>query len=276
MPIHWVYLVGFVLILAACTFFFYPRVESFFIYFPQSHFDFNPEDLRLQYQEAFFNADDGETLHGWFFPSEKDSPVILHCHGNAGNISHRLDLVPPLLRKGFSVFLFDYRGFGRSSGRPSEEGLYEDGLAAWIYLTEKENIPPERIVLHGHSIGAAVAVEVALKKKVRSVVIESGFTSTKDMAKTMALIALFSPLLPAHYNNLEKIRRVPTPKLIIHGQRDEIVPFPMGQKLFEAAPVPKFFYPVRDAGHNDVSIAGGEKYFEVFAEFVRNGKIERN
>lgn len=276
MPIHWAYLIVLVLILAVCSYLFYPRVESFFIYFPQSNFEFSPEEFRLNYKDAFFNTEDGERLHGWFFPGEKDSPVILHFHGNAGNISHRLDLVQPFLRRGLSVFLFDYRGFGRSAGRPSERGLYRDGVAAWNYLVEKEKIAPERIVLHGHSIGAAVAIEVALQKKVRGLVIESAFTSTKDMAKTMVLFSLFSPVFPANYNNLEKIRRVPFPKLIVHGDRDEIVPFSMGQKLFEAAAAPKFFYPVKDAGHNDVFIVGGGKYFEVFAEFARDGKIAGN
>jgi len=275
MPMHWAYLIALVVILAVCTYLFYPSVESFFIYFPQSRFDFTPEEFRLQYKEAYFNTEDGNQLHGWFFPSEKDGPVILHFHGNAGNISHRLDLVQPFLGKGFSVFLVDYRGFGKSSGRPSEPGLYKDGLAAWSYLVEKERIAPERIMLHGHSIGAAIAIEVALQKKVRGLVIESAFTSTKDMAKTMALFGLFSPVFPAHYNNLEKIPRVSVPKLVIHGERDEIVPFAMGQKLFEAATDPKFFYPVKDAGHNDVSIVGAEKYFQIFADFAGNGKIAK-
>jgi len=275
MPIHWAYLIALVVILAVCTYLFYPSVESFFIYFPQSHFDFSPEEFRLQYKEAYFNTEDGNQLHGWFFSSEKDGPVILHFHGNAGNISHRLDLVQPFLGKGFSVFLVDYRGFGKSSGRPSEPGLYKDGLAAWSYLVEKERIAPERIMLHGHSIGAAVAIEVALQKKVRGLVIESAFTSTKDMAKTMALFALFSPVFPAHYNNLEKIPRVSVPKLVIHGERDEIVPFAMGRKLFEAATDPKFFYPVKDAGHNDVFIVGAEKYFEIFAEFGNTARLSK-
>ncbi len=276
MPIHWAYLVVLVVVLAASFYLFYPRVESFFIYFPQSQFDFSPEEFRLQYREAFFNTEDGERLHGWFFPAEKDSPVILHFHGNAGNISHRLDLVQPFQRKGFSVFLVDYRGFGKSSGRPSEQGLYRDGLAAWAYLVEKENIAPERIVIHGHSIGGAVAIEVALQKKVRGVILESAFTSTKNMAKTMPLFALFAPVFPAHYNNLEKIHRLRAPKLIVHGESDEIVPFSMGKKLFEAATDPKSFYPVKDAGHNDVFVVGGERYFEVFAEFARNRKSSEN
>jgi hypothetical protein len=276
MPIHWAYLVALALILFGSFYLFFPRVESFFIYFPQSHFDLTPEDFGLQYKEAFFNTEDGERLHGWIFPSGADSLVILHFHGNAGNISHRLDLVQPFQRKGFSVFLADYRGFGRSSGSPSERGLYMDGLAAWAYLVEKENIAPERIVLHGHSIGAAVAIEVALQRPVRGVVIESPFTSTKDMARTMPLFALFSPLFPAHYNNLEKIHRVNAPKLIIHGDRDEIVPFAMGRKLFQTAAEPKLFYPVKGAGHNDVFIVGGERYFEMLAEFARSSKIAGN
>jgi fermentation-respiration switch protein FrsA (DUF1100 family) len=276
MPIHWAYLVALVVILAVCTYLFYPSVESFFIYFPQSHFDFSPEEFRLQYRDASFRTEDGEQLHGWFFQGEEGGPVILHFHGNAGNISHRLDLVQIFQRKGLSVFLLDYRGFGKSSGRPSETGLYRDGLAAWSYLVEKERIPPERIVLHGHSIGAAVAIEVALQKKVRGLVIESAFTSTKDMAKTMPIFGLFAPVFPAHYNNLDKIRRVPFPLLIIHGDKDEIVPFSMGQKLFEAAADPKVFYPVKDAGHNDVFIVGGEKYFELFAEFARKAVIARD
>jgi hypothetical protein len=121
-----------------------------------------------------------------------------------------------------------------------------------------------------------VAIEVALEKKVRGLVIESAFTSTKDMAKGMALFALFSPLLPAHYNNIEKIGRVSVPKLIVHGDRDEIVPFSMGQRLFEAAAGQKFFYPVKGAGHNDTFLVGGEKYIEVFAEFSRNAKTAQD
>jgi fermentation-respiration switch protein FrsA (DUF1100 family) len=276
MPIHWAYLIGLVFVLAVCFHLFYPRVENFFIFFPQSHFDFKPEEFRLPYKDAYFDTEDGEKLHGWLFQSAEGGPVILHCHGNAGNISHRLDLVQPFLKRGFSLFLFDYRGFGKSSGRPSETGLYRDGIAAWTFLVAKEKIAPERIVLHGHSIGAAVAIEVALQKQVRGVIIESPFTSTKHMARTMPLFALFSPLLPAHYNNLEKIPRVSAPKLIVHGDQDEIVPFYMGQQVLEAAGDPKSFLPVKGAGHNDVFLVGGEKYFEAFAEFARSGRIPEN
>lgn len=273
MPLKWPHWALLIPILVAAFYYFYPRIENFFVFFPQKTFDFQPQSFGLTYREATFTTDDGKRLHGWFFPGEKGHPVLLHFHGNAGNISHRLDLAQMFVRRGFSVFLFDYRGFGKSEGRPSEKGLYRDGMAAYDYLVQKEGVLPANILLHGHSIGAAVASEVALKKSAHSLILESAFTSTKDMARTIPLFFLLSPLLPANYNNLEKVVGLRMPKLHVHGDRDDIVPFSMGEKLFKAAADPKFFYPVRDAGHNDVFIVGGEKYFQVFAEFARNGKI---
>jgi fermentation-respiration switch protein FrsA (DUF1100 family) len=257
-PMKWPYLAILIPILLAAFFYFYPQIENLFIFFPQRAFDSAPGSLRLAYEDCYFTTEDGKKLHGWFFPGEKGQPVILH-----------------FVRKGLSVFLFDYRGFGRSEGRPSEQGLYRDGMAAFDSLVQKRGIPPDNIVLHGHSIGAAVAVEVALEKKVRALVLESAFTSTRDMAKTMPLFLLLYPFLPANYNNLEKVSHLLVPKLIIHGEEDEVVPFSMGQKLFEAAADPKFFYPVEKAGHNDVFLIGGERYFDVFAEFARDATLAR-
>lgn len=275
MPLKWPQWAILIPVLVFAFYYFYPRIENSFIFYPQRAFDFSPESFGLAYEDAYFKTEDGEKLHGWFFPGEKTHPVILHFHGNAGNISHRLDLVQPFLRKGLSVFLFDYRGFGKSEGRPSEKGLYQDGMAAYDYLVQKQGNLPGQVVLHGHSIGAAVAVEVALTKSVKSVILESAFTSTRGMAKTIPLFFLLSPFLPANYNNLEKVPRLRVPKLVVHGEEDEIVPFAMGRKLFEAATDPKFFYPVKDAGHNDVFIVGGEKYFEVLAEFAKDAKISK-
>jgi fermentation-respiration switch protein FrsA (DUF1100 family) len=276
MPLKWPHWAILIPILVGAFYFFYPKIENFFVFFPQRAFDFAPESFGLAYEDSYFTTEDGKKLHGWFFPGEKAQPAILHFHGNAGNISHRLDLVQPFLRKGLSVFLFDYRGFGKSEGRPSEKGLYRDGMAAYDYLVQKKGILPSNIVLHGHSVGAAVAIEVALRRSVRSVILESAFTSTKDMAKTIPIFFLLAPFLPANYNNVEKVDRLRISKLFIHGESDEIVPFSMGQKLFKAAADPKFFYPVKDAGHNDVFIVGGEKYFEIFAEFSRNAKTAGN
>jgi hypothetical protein len=176
------------------------------------------------------------------------------------------------LDQNLQVFIFDYRGYGKSNGRPSEVGLYRDGLAAYDFLVNIKHIPSERIVLFGRSLGASPAIEISLKRNVRSIIIESAFTSTKEMAKTMFLFKIFSFLLPPNYNNLEKISQVTVPKLIIHGENDKIVPFPMGQKLFEAAPQPKYFFPIRTAGHNDTYLFGGGAYFETLATFAKNSR----
>lgn len=273
MPIKGLYLLCFILLLGLSFYLFYPKVENFFIFFPDTSFDFTPEEMRLDYRDVFFNSVDGKKLHGWFFPLKEKGPVLLFFHGNAGNISHRLDNIRLLLEIGVQVFIIDYRGYGKSRGRPSEMGVYRDGLAAYDYLAQKKRIPHNQIILFGRSLGAATAVEVALNRKVKSIILESAFTSTKGMAKTMVLFSLLSPLLPANYNNLGKIEQIQTPKLIVHGTDDEIVPFSMGERLFEVAKSPKYFYPIQRAGHNDTYEVGGRRYFETLAAFVKNSRI---
>jgi fermentation-respiration switch protein FrsA (DUF1100 family) len=272
-PVKWLYWVLPVVLAVGCFSLFYSKIENFFVFFPQKSFDFAPEGLHLAYQDIYFNTEDGKRLQGWFFPLEDESPTLLFCHGNAGNISHRLDNVALLLKKGLQVFIFDYRGYGRSEGRPSEQGIYKDGVAAYDYLVQQQRIKPGNIVLFGRSLGAAVAIEVASKRQVRSVILESAFTSTKDMAKSMAVFALFSPFLPAHYNNLSKIVQVTLPKLIIHGDADDLVPFDMGETLYEKAHPPKDFLRLKGAGHNDTYLVGGEDYFRTLAAFARKCRI---
>lgn len=262
---HWAILIALIMVLSSL---FYPRIENFLVFFPERRFDVTPEAFSLAYKDVYFMSEDGKKVHGWFFPGDKAHPVLLHFHGNAGNISHRLDLINRLLQRSVQVFIIDYRGFGKSQGRPSEKGVYLDGLAAYGHLVKEEGIPPENIVLHGHSLGAAVAVEVSLRRKVGSVILESPFTSTRDMAKSMPLFSIFSPLLPANYNNLKKVVRLSVPVLVIHGDQDEIVPFSMGERLFAAAPEPKAFLRLEGAGHNDTYVAGGKQYLDALEQFA--------
>jgi fermentation-respiration switch protein FrsA (DUF1100 family) len=151
-----------------------------------------------------------------------------------------------------------------------------DGRAAYDHLVEKELIIPENIVLFGRSFGASVAIDTALNRDARSIIIESGFTSVKDMAKSMFLFNLFSFAIPANYNNLNKIGNLSMPKLIMHGEEDEIVPFNMGKRLFDAANAQKYFYSIEGAGHNDTYVVGGEKYFQVFIDFVEYSIIQHS
>jgi fermentation-respiration switch protein FrsA (DUF1100 family) len=273
MPISGIHLT--LLILACALFFylFYPQIENFFIFYPDRELEFQPEDWHLDFEEVYFEAEDKTRLHGWFFPQRGNAPLILFCHGNAGNISHRLENVKLLADRGLKVLIYDYRGYGKSTGRPSERGIYRDGLAAYDFLISQKNISADKIILFGRSLGAAVAIEIALKRKVRSLILESAFTSTKEMARTMLLFMPFSFFLPPHYDNLEKITRLKVPKLIFHGEMDEIVPFSMGQKLYKQAQEPKYFYPIKNAGHNDTYVIGGTKYFETLVKFVKDSKI---
>lgn len=271
MTLKWFHIVGIVLACGVLAVVFYPRIESFFVFFPQTELELQPKDQGLEAQEVLVEVEEGVRVHGWYFPPpDAEAPVLLFCHGNAGNISHRLDNVRHLVRHGLGVMLFDYRGYGRSTGSPSEQGIYRDGRAVYEHLVREKGIPPERVVPFGRSLGAAVAVEAALRHPVRCVILESAFTSTKGMAREMGPFALFSFLAPAHYDNLGKVPRIDAPLLIIHGREDEIVPFHMGEALYQAATEPKSFLPLDRAGHNDTYVMGGERYFRVLAGFARN------
>lgn len=269
MPIKYSLLLLIIFVLLVSGFLLYPRIENFFVFFPDSEMDTTPENFGLNFIDAYFQTMDGVKIHGWFFPLDNKNPIILFCHGNAGNISHRLDNIRHLLDNGLQVFIFDYRGYGKSEGKPSETGIYKDGQAAYDYLVKKENIPPSDIVVFGRSLGAAVAVDLSLRRDVKAIIVESGFTSSRGMAKTMFLFRLFSSVIPPNYNNAEKIKDVKAPKLIIHGDSDEIVPLDMGKSLYKASQEPKYFYKIEGAGHNDTYMIGGQRYFKTIASFAR-------
>ena len=242
------------------------------IYFPERSLAATPDGVGLAYEDVHLTAADGVRLHGWHIPGESNV-TLLWFHGNSGNISHRLDNVLALNRiLGVGVFILDYRGYGLSEGRPSEKGLYLDAEAALEYATTELGLDAERdVVLFGRSLGAGVAVEMATRHRVRGVIIESGFTSVRGMAKradSPLPAFLILPLLEARYDSISKIGRIQSPVLVLHGDRDDIVPFEMAEELFAAAPEPKRFYPIRGASHNDTYAAGGESYFDALREFV--------
>jgi len=194
--------------------------------------------------------------------------VLLWCHGNAGNIIHRLDNLARLHDIGISVFLFDYRGYGRSRGRPSENGLYEDALAAYAYLLESRGTDPRRIVLFGRSLGAAVAGEVASKRSAAGLILESSFPSVAALAKDYMWGLPAHWFLAARFNLAERLKKVRIPVLVIHGDRDQIVPIEFGEQVFEAARSPKVFYRVEGADHNDLYEVGGKPYFRRLQQFA--------
>jgi fermentation-respiration switch protein FrsA (DUF1100 family) len=264
------------------------RIVSSFIYYPDPHWYLTPADLGLEAEEVRIVPEPGIELHAWFFPHQRpfDGPqgrpregldagpiaTLLFCHGNAGNVSHRLENVHYLVQMGFQVLLFDYRGYGHSTGEPSEEGLYLDAAAAWAYLVQRGDTVGAPQIIFGRSLGGAVAVELATRVATSGLdspdglVIESTFTSIRTLARHMFASPL--PELPVKYNSLGKIDRIGTPLLAIHGERDELIPYADGLALFEAAPEPKAWYPIRGAGHNDTYVIGGEAYFGRLAAFA--------
>ena len=251
-------------------------LDQMMVYFPERELSTTPANVGLAFEDVSLTAPDGTKLHGWLVPGES-STTLLWLHGNAGNISHRVDNIAMLVRNtGFGVFIIDYRGYGRSEGKPTEKGLYMDAEAAFEHMTTDLGLDPEEdIVLFGRSLGVGVAVEMATRRRVRSVVVESGFTSVREMSKSSgmgALSILLLPLIDARYDSLSKIGSALSPVMVIHGDSDDIVPFEMAEKLYAAAPEPKRFYAIPGASHNDTYVAGGEAYFEALREFIRESR----
>ena len=243
--------------------------EHNLIYFPSRTHDLSPADLGLAVEEAPLTTEDGVHLHAWFLPVRGSRLTVLFASGNAGNMSHRLDrarLLQARLRT--DVLLFDYRGYGRSGGSPDEEGTYRDARAAWQYLAETRGTPTERLILFGESLSAAVVLDLAISRPCRALVLESPFTSIRDMAAAVVPFLPVGPLLRTRYDNLAKIPRLGVPLLLLHGEADEIVPFAQARRLFAAAPEPKRFFPIPRAGHNDTYVTGGDAYWRTLAAFL--------
>ncbi|MBW8057069.1 MAG: alpha/beta hydrolase [candidate division NC10 bacterium] len=239
------------------------------VFFPDPYMIGSPADFGLAYEEVFFGTEDGFRLHGWYVPRQESPVTLLWFHGNAGNISHRLENLALLHeRVGVNIFIFDYREYGKSEGEISKAGTFMDAFAAFGYLCSRSDLDPSRIVLFGRSLGTAVATAVAAEHACLGLILESAFTSTDDV---MRLYFRFLPPLPAgvvKYDTLSLIAKVTTPKLIIHGEHDEIIPLWMGQRLYEAACPPKEFYLINGASHNDTYLAGGQAYFTKLETFL--------
>ena len=223
--------------------------QSYLVYFPEKQIGNTPGAIGLDYTAVNIATGDGETLHGWWVPVADAKGTVLFFHGNAGNISHRINYLAMFKQLGYNTLLFDYRGYGQSSGTPSESGTYLDAQAAWRYLIEIQGIVPERIVLFGESLGGAVAAWLAAREKPGLLALVSTFTSVPDLA------AEIYPFLPVRwisrfdYNTLEFLQSITCPVFIAHSPQDEIIPYRHGQRLFQAAPEPKQFLPLQGT-HN--------------------------
>ena len=246
-------------------------LDRYFIFFPDRELVQDPGDRGLDFEDIRFTTSDGVTLHGWYIPG-RGGTTMLWFHGNAGNISHRVDNIEGLHeRLGVAVFIFDYRGYGLSEGAPTEQGTYLDAEAALAYLRSREDVDPQKLALFGRSLGCAVAAELAIRHDVYAVVLESPFTSIPAMAKrAYPFLPGVGSLVRTRYDTLAKVRDVRVPIMVVHGDQDEIAPFDMGQEVFEAARPPKRFYAVEGAGHNDTYEVGGALYYDALGEFLES------
>ena len=238
------------------------------IFRPSRDFPLKPSQFALQPEEVHFKSADGTDLHGWFFSSVENAPYLLFCHGNAGNISDRLPNIKLLLEIPINAFIFDYRGYGLSQGKPTEKGVYEDAEAAYEFLHKKKRAKPELITVFGRSLGGAIAIELALRKPVGSMILESTFYSLKDLVGRIFPYMLFYPFIPSRFNNGEKIKNIHVPVLFIHGDADTTVPWTQGKKLFEAANHPKEFWLVKGAHHTDAYEINPTEYLSRLRDFI--------
>ena len=222
---------------------------------------------QLGAEDVHLTASDGTELHAWWIARPDAEFVTLHLHGNAGNITHRDLSAWTILQAGSSVLLLDYRGYGKSEGKPSESGIYRDGDTAYDWLLA-QGYKPEQIILHGESLGTAVAVELASRRRCAGVVLEAPFTSARAVAHKV--LPLIGPLLVWGFDTKSRMQRITAPVFVIHGDSDEAIAYEFGKEVFAAAREPKKFWTVPGATHNDIHITGRAEFPSRLAEFYNS------
>ena len=265
--LHWIIiLVAAYAVLCVAVFF----LQGKLLYHPVRELEVDPSRVRLAFEDVRLVAEDGVELHGWYVPGPgegKARGTVLFCHGNGGNISHRLETVRLLHELGLAVFLFDYRGYGKSAGKPSEAGTRLDALAAWDWLAREKQVEPGEIILWGRSLGGAVAAKLASEHTPGVLILESTFTSVPDVG-AKAYPGLPIRLLSRYrYDTLGLLQEIQCPILVIHSREDKMVWYGFGARLFEQAPEPKRFLEI-SGGHNSGFLLSGAVYTEGVDAFL--------
>ena len=245
-------------------------MQSSLIYYPNMpgrNLVATPENIGLNFQNVEFVTEDKVRLHGWFIPDKNAKRTVLFFHGNAGNISHRLESIEIFHRLELNVFIIDYRGYGQCEGKISEKGTYRDAEAAWNYLINTQGINEQEIIIFGRSLGASIASWLASKHTPAALIIESGFTSVPSMGQR------FYPFLPIRwlthfkYDTRQYVKNISCPVMVAHSKNDEIIPYDEGREIFHAAAEPKQFLEMR-GGHNDGFMVSGSTYIEGLRSFI--------
>ncbi len=237
------------------------------IFFPIKDVEALPADINLTFEDVYLKTPDNQKLNAWFIPNKETELTMLFFHGNGGNLYHRLDKISLINKIPINIFIIDYRGYGKSTGKPSEKGLYIDAFSAYDYLVRERKIKPENIILYGESLGGAVAIDLAGKVTVAGLITEGTFSSAKDMAR------FFYPFMPpiffpVMFDSTSKIKNVTVPKLFIHSRDDEVVPFRFGKKLYEAANEPKEMAEIL-GGHNSMYSDVSDEFIGLLQSFIK-------
>ena len=241
--------------------------QRYLIYFPDKNLIFNPGQVGLTYEDIYVRTADKENIHGWFIPAESSKGVLLFCHGNAGNISHRLESIQIFNQLSLDVLIFDYRGFGKSSGSPDEEGTYKDAAAIWQYLTTPREYTQTEIIIFGRSLGSGVASWLARQHRPSALILESSYTSLPDLGKKIYPFFPVRLLSRYQYPTMENLQYINCPVLFIHSKSDEIIPYNLGLKNYQSAAEPKQFLEIKGS-HNDGFLVSGEYYVNSIREFL--------
>jgi len=257
-------LVGLLLLLSGCREWLVNRSA----FFPDAGIQIDSKQFAAPIETVYIQTEDGVRISGFLFPREGAERAVLFLHGNAGNASHRLPDAFRLWSMDANVLLLDYRGYGISEGRPSERGVNMDGKAGLEYLSQRTGLPMERIVLFGRSLGSAVAVDIARDRDLAGLILVSPISSGIDVARMQGL-GWLSPLIGDPFNSVAKIAKVRTPVLVIHGDRDRVIPVHMGRRLYEAAPGEKEFHLIAGAEHNDLTDTAPGEFFRKVETFLR-------
>ena len=237
------------------------------IFYPMRTLEATPQEWGMAYEDVILTTSDAVELHGWYIPAPNARGVLLFLHGNAGNISHRRDSIAIFRRLGLDVFIFDYRGYGRSQGRPDEAGLYRDAQAAWRHLTETRGVAARDIVIFGRSLGGAVAAQLAAQVPARALILESTFSSAREFARQV--FPVLSRLVAVRYDfdTRAQMQAVQCPVLVLHSPDDEIMPYALGERVFQAAREPKRFVRLR-GDHNTGFLQSQPEYEQALGDFL--------
>ena len=275
--LYWI-IISFVVFYLAILIYVYFSQDSLFFY-PSKEHQISPDELNIEYQDLYLKHDNGEKINAWYFepPITNENQIertIIFCHGNAGNISGRLETVQFLLQFDLNILLFDYRGYGKSDGVPSEEKMYQDAKLCYEFLIHEKKMSPTEIIIFGRSLGGAVAVDLAAQVKCGGLVVESSFNSSLDIAKKSFPYLPVGLLMKYKFDSSIKIKKINCPVLVGHSPEDEIIPFQLGVNLYEAAISPKEFYEL-SCGHNDREYYSDEIYREKLNKIL-NQPTDRN